>query len=62
MSAYVCAEGGQEGRYTRWVNARFLMLQNRYKKMLDVTLANNAQIAVVAIFFYAVNTPIFRAL
>lgn len=31
MSAYVCAEGGQEGRYTRWVNARFLMLQNRYK-------------------------------
>jgi multidrug efflux pump len=59
MSAYVCAEGGQEGRYTRWVNARFLMLQNRYKKMLDVTLANNAQIAVVAIFFTLLILPFF---
>ena len=59
MSAYVCAEGGKEGRYTQWVNGRFLMLQNRYKKMLDATLDNNAQIAVVAIFFTLLILPFF---
>jgi multidrug efflux pump len=59
MSAYVCAEGGKEGRYTQWVNGRFLMLQNRYKKMLDATLDNNAQVAVVAIFFTLLILPFF---
>ena len=59
MSAYVCAEGGKEGRYTQWVNGRFLMLQNRYKKTLDATLDNNAQIAVVAIFFTLLILPFF---
>lgn len=59
MSAYVCAEGGKEGRYTQWVNGRFLMLQNRYKKMLDATLDNNAQIGVVAIFFTLLILPFF---
>ena len=59
MSAYVCAEGGKEGRYTKWVNARFSMLQNRYKKMLNVTLQNNAQVAVVAIFFTLLILPFF---
>ena len=59
MSAYVCAEGGKEGRYTQWVNGRFLMLQNRYKKMLDATLDNNAQVAVVAIFFTFLILPFF---
>jgi multidrug efflux pump len=59
MSAYVCPEGGKEGRYTQWINGRFVALQYHYRNVLDTTLANNAQVAVLAIFFTLLIAPFF---
>ena len=59
MSAYVCAPGGEEGRLTTWVNGVFSKIQNRYYKLLNISLRNNAKLATIAIFFTLLIIPLF---
>lgn len=59
MSAYVCPPGGKEGRFTIKVNNGLSRLEGMYKRLLEKTLNNNAQILFIAVFFTALIIPLF---
>jgi len=59
MSAYVCPAGGEEGSFTIKVNNGLSKLESLYKKLLDKTLNNNAQILFIALFFSFLVIPLF---
>jgi multidrug efflux pump len=59
MSAYASPERGQEGRMTRWVNARFDYLRRRYGELLDGIFAWHKQILFAGIFFSLLLVPFY---
>ncbi|MGK0500616.1 MAG: multidrug efflux pump [Oceanicoccus sp.] len=59
MSAWVCPDGGEEGTFTTLANNGFSRTQQWYSKLLDKTLASNAQVFTVAIYFTVLIVPLF---
>lgn len=59
MSAYVCPEGGHEGRFTLIVNHWFAKSQRLYARALDTTLASGPQVFTVTLFFTILIIPLF---
>ncbi len=59
MSAYACAEGGHEGKFSLRVNLWFTQLQARYLKSLQSSLAWLPQILVMGIFFSLLAVPFY---
>ncbi|ARN76210.1 efflux RND transporter permease subunit [Oceanicoccus sagamiensis] len=59
MSAYVCPEGGHEGRFTQWVNNWFIRIQESYGRMLDKTLGSGPQVFAVGMYFTVLIIPLF---
>ncbi len=59
MSAYVCPEGGKEGRFTKMVNAWFIKIQNLYGRLLDKTLGSGPQVFAVGLYFTVLIIPLF---
>jgi multidrug efflux pump len=59
MSAYVCAEGGKEGRFTLRVNKSLLKLESLYGRLLDRTLNSSPQILFIALFFTLLLAPLY---
>lgn len=59
MSAYVCPEGGREGRLTRWVNQLFERVQRRYANLLQRSLSTSPQVLTFALFFSLLMVPLF---
>ncbi len=59
MSAYVNAEGGKEGRLTRFVNRQFDFLQAFYTRVLNRLFGMRRQVAFVAIVFALLSVPFY---
>lgn len=59
MSAYVCPEGGREGRLTQWVNHLFERVQRRYARLLQGSLHATPQVLTFALFFSLLIAPLF---
>lgn len=59
MSAYVCPEGGREGRLTQFVNRLFEALQQRYTRLLEGSLRATPQVLAFALFFSLLIVPLF---
>jgi multidrug efflux pump len=59
MSAYVCAEGGSEGRFTLMVNHWFSRIQTLYGRLLDATLSAGPKVLVVALYFTVLIIPLY---
>ncbi|MBT5032436.1 MAG: MMPL family transporter [Proteobacteria bacterium] len=59
MSAYVCAEGGKESRFTLKVNRTLSRLEILYGRLLDRTLNSTPQILFVALFFALLVAPFY---
>ncbi len=59
MSAYVCPEGGHEGKFTKAVNSWFSRIQNFYGRVLDMTLQSRPQVLTIAVYFSILIIPLF---
>ncbi len=59
MSAYVCAEGGHESRFTQIVNGWFGKIQAVYGRLLDKTLRSGPQVLTVALYFTLLIIPLY---
>lgn len=59
MSAYVCDEGGQEGKVTAWVNTQFDYLQSWYVRFLGGVFVWRSQVIFVAIFISLLSIPFY---
>jgi multidrug efflux pump len=57
MSAYVSPPQGEEGKMTRWVNARFDALRGRYESMLERSLRCTPQLLSFGLFFSLLAIP-----
>ncbi|NNC98644.1 MAG: efflux RND transporter permease subunit [Gammaproteobacteria bacterium] len=59
MSAYACAEGGEESELTQRINAWFAQLRGRYRVILVKTLEFRAQVLSLAIFISLLVVPFY---
>jgi multidrug efflux pump len=59
MSAYLVPAGGKDGRFTRFVNARFDALKNLYGRALSVTLQLRWTFALAALMIAAMGWPLY---
>jgi multidrug efflux pump len=59
MSAYSAYEGGQEGRYARFVNHTLDRLADAYGRALDVILGFRAQILAFGAFIALLAVPLY---
>jgi multidrug efflux pump len=59
MSAYLVPAGGKDGRFTRFVNARFDALKNLYGRALSVTLQLRWTFALAAVMIAAMGWPLY---
>ncbi|MEO0998306.1 MAG: efflux RND transporter permease subunit, partial [Pseudomonadota bacterium] len=59
MSARLAPAGGEETRFTKWVNERFDTLRERYRAGLDRALASSPQVLTLAVFFALLAVPFF---
>lgn len=59
MSAYASPEGGKESRLTQRINHIFYQIQQRYNKVLLLTLRHKTQVLFVAIFLALLNVPFY---
>ena len=59
MSAYASAEGGKEGKGTRWVNERFDRLHRFYRKLLDRIFEWRPQILFGGVFVSLLIVPFY---
>ncbi len=60
MSAYAATEGGQEGRYQRFVNHALDRLSVTYGRCLDVVLHLKAQIIAFGLFICVLAVPLYQ--
>ncbi|MGE5268008.1 MAG: efflux RND transporter permease subunit, partial [Deltaproteobacteria bacterium] len=59
MSAYTVAEGGHEGRYTRFINRRMESLAAGYGRLLDFILPLKKQVLTFAVFIGILAVPLY---
>jgi multidrug efflux pump len=59
MSAYTVAEGGHEGRYTRFINRQMERLADGYGRLLDFILPLKAQVLTFAAFIGVLALPLY---
>jgi len=59
MSAFVTAEGGHEGRFTKVVNGYFGRLEHRYVRGLDVLFSWRPQVVFCAVIFSLLVVPFY---
>jgi multidrug efflux pump len=59
MSAYTVAEGGHEGRYTRFINERMERLAAGYGRLLDLILPLKKQVLTFAVFIGILAIPLY---
>lgn len=59
MSAYVCAEGGKEDKFTLLMNNWFIKAQNFYGRLLDISLKSDAQVFTIGIWALVLAIPFF---
>jgi len=59
MSAYTVAEGGHEGRYTRFINRQMERLADGYGRLLDFILPMKAQVLTFAAFIGVLAFPLY---
>jgi multidrug efflux pump len=59
MSAYTVAEGGHEGRYTRFINRHMEGLATGYGRLLDFILPLRKQILTFAVFIGILAIPLY---
>jgi len=57
MSAFACPPQGQEGKMTRWINARFDWLRSKYEALLSSSLGYTPQLLAFALFFSLLAIP-----
>ncbi|MGO1117562.1 efflux RND transporter permease subunit [Rhodovibrionaceae bacterium A322] len=59
MSAYVCADKGQEGRGTRFINARFDAISRLYGRLLDRIFLWRSQVNFLGFFLALLIVPFY---